>query len=420
MDMLKGDITLRIENYFDLGGTPSFSGLFLASGSFGLVNGDAEYSVTKEGEKTVYRYSGKGIELQAVFETVDKVCIRRDSIKNISGQEIEINDLVSRFCLDGNAYEIYTQYNGWEHESEGAWQKLVTQIGVSAGGIRTCEGATPMMGFHNLLSNKNLVFHLIPNAQWQMTAKKVADSGREKVVLEAGLCDKALRLKAAPGETIELPTLVFFDAANKTDLDAYKLHEWYNKNYPRRTLPVIYNSWLYCYNNLNIEDLLRQVDCAAELGFEAFMIDAGWYGKGEDWSDCVGDWVENTVNGPRGRLIEISERVREKGMIFGLWFEPERASQKSYAVAEHPEFYIQKKFLDFANPDAVNYMLETISKQIDKYHIGWVKFDFNDAVLPLDPSGNGFYRYMKGQKDFILRLRERYPKLYITNCANAR
>jgi len=408
---------MRIENYFDLGGSPGFSGLFLACGSFGTVDGDVEYHVAEEGGKKIFRYGGKDVELQSVFETVGDVCVRRDSIKNVSGQEIEINDLVSRFCLDGNAYEIYTQYNGWQHESKGSWQPLVTQVSAVSQGIRTCDGAAPMMGFHNLYTGKNTVFHLIPNAQWQMMAKKFPRKDRELVVLECGFYNRSLHLRVAAGECIELPTIVFFTAESKTDLDAYKLHDWFNGNYPRKTLPILYNSWLYCFDQLNIDALKNQADCAADLGFEGFMIDAGWFGNGVNWSAEVGDWEENTVSGPCGRLLELSERVRERGMIFGLWFEPERAAPSSRALAEHPGYYIASKFLDFANPDAVNYILDVLSKQIEKYEIGWLKFDFN-ASIPIDPSGNAFYRYMQGQKEFILRLRERHPDLYITNCAS--
>lgn len=40
--------------------------------------------------------------------------------------------MLSRFTLTGNEYEVYTQYNAWQHESKGVWQKLVTQIGTAA------------------------------------------------------------------------------------------------------------------------------------------------------------------------------------------------------------------------------------------------------------------------------------------------
>ena len=409
---------MNFDHYVDLKGKLGVSGLFFAAGSFGMIDGSECYERLDADKTTTFSYRNDTVCLEAEFTAMENgIVIRRDRFFNLSENEAEINSLSSRFTLTGNEYEVYTQYNAWQHESRGAWQKLVTQITAASEGIRTCDGATPIMGFHNLYTEKNTVFHLIPNAQWQMTARKFPQGDKEIAVLEIGFYDKALRLKVAPGEMIELPTVVFFEAESKIDLDAYKLHEWYNENYPRKALPILYNSWLYCFDNLNIDALLKQADCAADMGFEAFMIDAGWFGRGVDWGSEVGDWEENTVSGPCGRLRELSDRVRERGMIFGLWFEPERAAPSSRALAEHPDYYINQKFLDFANPDAADYMLGVISEQIDKYEIGWLKFDFN-ATIPYDPSGNAFYRYMQGQKEFILRLRERYPELYITNCAS--
>ncbi len=409
---------MYLKNLIDFGGKAGFSGLFFACGSFGIIDGDCNYTHEKMGEDKIYRYSNGTIALVATFtQKKNGVVIRKDYIENLSKEPFEINGLCSRFCMDGNAYEVYTQYNAWQHESSGGWQRLVTQVTAASQGIRTCDSAAPMMALHNLYTGKNTVFHLMPNAQWKMTARKFPRNDKEIVVVEAGFNNDGLRLLVAAGEKIELPTVIFFSADNKIDLDAYKLHEVYNELYPRRTLPIIYNSWLYCFDNLDIDALLNQVDCAAELGFEAFMIDAGWFGNGEDWGNAVGDWEENVVSGPKGRLIEISQRVRKHGMVFGLWFEPERANSQSKAVKEHPDFYINKKLLDFSNPEAVEYITNVISKQIEKYDIGWLKLDFNDSI-PLDPSGNAFYRYLQGQKRFIKTLRQRFPHLYLTNCAS--
>lgn len=409
---------MYLKNLIDFQGNAGFSGLFFACGSFGIIDGDCDYTYEEKGNDRIYRYTNEKIALVATFtQKKNGVVIRKDYLENISNKSLEINGLLSRFCLDGNAYEVYTQYNAWQHESSGGWQKLTTQVTAASQGIRTCEAAAPMMALHNLYTGKNTVFHLLPNAQWKMTARKFPLTDKELVVVESGFNGDGLRLQAEAGEKIELPAVIFFTAENKTDLDAYKLHEIYNELYPRKTLPVIYNSWLYCFDDLDIDALLNQVNLAAELGFEAFMIDAGWFGNGDDWSVSVGDWEENTVSGPKGRLIEISQRVREHGMIFGLWFEPERADPKSKAVQEHSDFYINQKLLNFANPKAVDYITDVISKQIEKYHIGWLKFDFNDSI-PLDPSGNAFYRYLQGQKRFIERLRGKFPNLYITNCAS--
>ena len=408
---------MNVDNYLDFSGTQNVSGLIFASGSFGLIDGTEKYTRSDTEEKTVFEYTGCAVKLKSEFtQYKNGVVIRRDSFQNVSDKEIEINSLLSRFSLDGNAYEVYTQYSAWQHENRGGWQNLITEIRASSQGIRSCDGAAPIMGFHNLYTNKNTVFHLLPNAKWQMSARKVAASLKEIVVVETGFHDTGLRLTVHANETIELPTVIFFSAESKTDLDAYRLHEVYNNLYPRKTLPVLYNSWMYCFDKLNIDDLIKQADCASKMGFEGFMIDAGWFGNGEDWFKSVGDWEENQLSGPKGRLSELSEYVREKGMIFGLWFEPERADKSSKSVAKHPEYYICDSFLDFSNPDAVDYILTLLSQQIERYHIGLLKFDFNDSI-PIDPTGCGFYRYLKGQKNFISRLREKYPDIYIINCA---
>ena len=409
---------MKLENVLSFEGEAGGAGLFYACGSFGTVDHATAYVCTETGNTKTFRYDYKEISLTAVFtEYPNGVIIREDSLENHASCPIEINTLFSRFSLDGNAYEVYTQYSAWQHESQGHWQPLVTQVVAASQGIRTCDGAAPMMALHNLHSGQNTVFHLLPNAQWKMTARKFPQKLKQIVIVETGFCNDNLHLTVQAGETISLPTVFFFHAKNKTDLDAYKLHTVYNMLYPRKTLPIGFNSWLYCFDNLDIDALIAQADCAAEMGFEAFMIDAGWFGNGANWENSVGDWSENTVSGPKGRLAELSEHVRRHGMVFGLWFEPERANPQSQAVQHHPDYYMDGTLLDFANPDAVTYITEVLSTQIEKYHIGWLKLDFN-ATIPADPSCSAFYRYMQGQKQFIENLRNKHPHLRITNCAS--
>ena len=411
---------MHFENYIDETRRNGCCGLLFASGSFGLVDGECEFVKSEEDGKTVYTAECGGVRLRTSFEDDGEVCIRRSTIENISDSSIVLNDFVNRFTLDGNHYDVYTQYSSWLHESTGGWEHLTTQIRAEAQGMRGCDGASPMMALWNCYTDKGVVFHLLPDAQWQFTAKKYPVNEKEIVVVEIGFSNTGLRMPLQTGECISLPEVIFFPVKNKTDLDAYKLHRYYNKAYPRKALPIFYNSWMHCFDNLNIEDLKAQADCAKAMGFEAFMIDAGWFGNGENWGVCVGDWEENMKSGPEGRLIEVSERVRENGMIFGLWFEPERATKKCKSVAMHPDYYIHTSgdcLLDFGNPDAVDFMVEKVASQIEKYHIGWVKFDFNMSI-PHDPSGCAFYHYLRGQARFIAELRARFPELYITNCAS--
>ncbi len=412
---------MRIENYVDERGVLGASGLFFAAGDFGVIDGDAAYTRTEVGGKVIYTHTNEKVRLAAEFSSEDGVLVRRGYLENLSDAVLDIRALTARFRMDGCEYEAYTQANGWMHESTGGRQRLITEVRVASGGIRTCQNVTPILGLKNLFTGKNTVFHLLPNAQWSMAAKRISGGEKDHIVVEAGFSDTALSLKVFPKEKIEMPEVIFYKAESDIDFDAYRLHAYFHRHYPRRKMPVLYNDWLYAYGKVDIDGHIRQAEAAADLGIEAFMVDAGWYGDGTlNWFEAVGDWEENPKSGPAGRLSELSARVRELGMIFGLWFEPERAGKQSRAYAEHPELFFEGKygtFLDFAKPEAVDYILGAVSAVIDRYHLGWVKFDFNEN-LPADPTGGAYYRYFKGQERFILRLRERYPDLYITNCAS--
>lgn len=413
---------MKVERFINFDKNEFYSGLFSAIGSFGVVNGLLEYKKEVNANVTTYKTEFNGVEFVAQF-TLHKngVVTRKDYLKNNTKSELVLNKFSSKFYMEGSDYDVYTQFSSWQHESSGAWQKLITQATASTLGVRTCDGATPMMALHNNHTGKSVVFHLVPNAQWKISAKKYFVGTQEPVLVETGFDDSGLNMKVYAGETIYLPEVIFYDANNKADLDCYKLHEYFNTNYPRKSLPVIFNTWLYCFDNLDVDDMLKQVDTTAELGFEAFMIDAGWFGYDKEWYNSVGDWAENTERGTKGRLKEISDRVRSLGMVFGLWFEPERASKNSHLYKEHPEFFFQgvhqhSALLDFANEKARNYVLELLCEQIDKYNIGWVKFDFNDTAL-YDQTGCSFYRYLSGQKQFVLDIKKRYPDMYITICS---
>ena len=164
---------MKLEKYIDQRKIKNVSGLFFVKGSFGWVESEAEYMCIEIDNKKVYEYKNDHVKLWAEFTSYPNgVVIRRDFIQNISKNPIELNQICSRFTMDGNAYDVYTQYNGWQHESTEGWQRLVTQVTTASQGIRTCEGATPIMALYNLYNGRNTVFHLLPNCQWRITARK--------------------------------------------------------------------------------------------------------------------------------------------------------------------------------------------------------------------------------------------------------
>ncbi len=400
------------------------SGPFAAYGSFGWIDGDKANMPKLTETDNAFKFNGDGFTIDCVYtEYEDGVVSRKDSFTNTSNKPITLNKYLSRFFFPFFETDVYTQHNAWSHESTGGWQPLVTGVTCQNAGIRTGDGATPMTAIYNRQSKKTTVFHLIPEGAWKITVMKKAYYGKnDNTVVEFSLGnDNPIAITIAPGETFEMPEIIYFNAENKTDLDAYKLHNYYNAKYPRRfPLPILFSTWLYRFNELDINKIFKQIETAAYLGIEYFNVDCGWFGEDIMFFENVGRWYESSVMGFKGKLKEVADKIHSEGMKFGLWFETERAWEKVECVKEHPEYYITSGdgdyFLDYSKEEAQDYTLEVLSKNIDAYGIDFIKFDFN-RTMSFDPSWNGFHRYIRGYRKFIEKLKAKYPNLYICNCA---
>ena len=391
---------------------------FRGYGSFGEISGEIQRNAgSLYNETSEYK-----IECKYEADSCG-VITRKDCFTNKSDKPIAINCLKSRFVFEGGEYEVYTQFNHWQNESTGGWQPLITSVSAEGAASRTTQNAAPFLVLWSNQAQRGVAFHLLPDSAWEMKVTNVGHYCKyNKVVVEIGISDYNFNLSVAPNETVDMPKIICYEIKNKVHMDCYKLHNYMHNHYPRRQLPVIYNTWMGFFDHITYENLVEQIEPAASLGAEYFVIDAGWFGKGLNWSNSVGDWSENMQTALAGRMIDIANKVRESGMKFGLWLEPERACPESDAVKMHPEFYIpgdvesEYCFLDFANEKAREWMLGVIFELIDKYGIEYIKDDYN-ANMYFDIYHTAFLKYHEGHKKFIQAIRDRYPNLYITCCA---
>lgn len=355
---------------------------------------------------------------QTLSKSSHGVYERQDILRNISDSEITISCLKSRFVLCAGDYEVYTQYNAWCNESIGAWQPLTTAITVGCQSVRSCTGASPFMALWNNQTNRGIVFHLLPESTWEMC---VSRTHSQQVLVEMGMDAPNLQLKLAPSQQIKLPQILYYEFMSKTDIDCYKLHRYCNDRFPKRKLPVMYDTWLDKFDKLNLEHTLQQVPLAAELGVEYFVIDAGWFGKNDLWIFNIGDWEESLNLGYQGQMLEVAKAVRANGIKFGLWLEPERAVEEAKTLESHKQFFIhggdRSYYLNFADEDARNYIFDVTRMLIETYGVEFIKFDFNDDLY-FDDSRTALTEYFKGYSLYIRRLRETFPHVYLENCAS--
>lgn len=392
---------------------------FHGYGSFGEINGTVE-----RGKSCIYQKTDEYLIKCTYEKDPYGVFTRHDTFTNISDHPISVSSLHSRFIFEGGEYEVYTQFNTWQNESTGAWQPLNTAVSVTGASSRTAQDGTPFMVLWSQQAQRGVAFHLVTNSAWEMKITRAGHYSKyTKVVAEMGILDYNFDVTLAPGESVTMPDIICYEVRNKVHMDCYKLHNYMHTKYPRKRLPIIYDTWMYRFDHITYENVSSQIALAADLGVEYFFIDAGWFGKGKSWSNSVGDWAENMTGAFCGRMIDIANEVRAAGMKFGIWLEPERADPESDAVRYHKEYYIHGDvesdcyFLDYANPKAREWMLGVIFDLIDKYGVEYIKDDYN-ADMYFDVYHTAFQKYHEGHALFIKAIRDRYPDIYLSSCAS--
>ena len=99
-----------------------------------------------------------------------------------------------------------------------------------------------------------------------------------KIVVEMGIMDYNFDVTVAPGEVVDMPQIICYEFKNKLDMDCYKLHHYMHTRYPRREMPIVYDTWMYRFDHVDVENVSSQIGLAADLGVEYFFVDAGWFG----------------------------------------------------------------------------------------------------------------------------------------------
>lgn len=395
--------------------TEKATDLFTVYGDFERPLGPA----TKNGNKITYKNSE--IELNSVTtKHTSGVFERCDTIKNISKRDVEISTLLSKFTLNGGEYLVYTQTSKHIKEGIGGWQPLVSGVFGMSDEIRTNQDVNPFVSVFNEQNQRGIAFHIMCNSGFEYRVSRHGEFLESKVVtVELGIKSQDFKCVLSPGEELCLPTILYYSFKSKLDMDAYKLHRYWNEKKPH-SLPIVYNTWMSHFDYIDFDNLMSQLERAEALGCEYFTVDAGWFGKTQLWWDVVGDWQESNESAMKGRLLEFANCVRKKGLKFGLWFEIERANPKCENVKAHPEYYLcegEHCFVDFANKEACDFIYGVLKANIDKYGVEFIKFDLN-APLCYDKNRCSFIKYFEGYNYFLSKIKADYPSLHLECCAS--
>lgn len=370
-----------------------------------------------------------GIQVTAEFALDERTGVvkRKDKIINLSSEKRIVFNPIIVYSTSDKKSRVTVMHNTWCHESqlESRSIKDIDNLTFGSRG-RSCSGYAPYFTVAEAKdeSNEKLIFNLLPCGDWRTSISKIEDDRGSRLMIEIDRYQEDVKLELEPEAEYELQLDSLLQTANDIRKAGADLQRYAYKNLKKldyKSLPVVYNTWFDNFHYLSLEGLEKQLETAATIGCEVFVIDAGWYGLiKEDWSD-VGDWREKTEVFQPGSLSEFADTVRDRGLDFGIWMEPERVYKEVPVRREHPEWFLKGEgdyfYPDLMQQEAYNWLYSEITGVIEKYQVRWIKLDCN-FDFGEDPYQKGHQGRMQAWYQLLEELAHEFPDLTIEGCAS--
>ncbi|MFI2490448.1 alpha-galactosidase [Promicromonospora kroppenstedtii] len=252
-----------------------------------------------------------------------------------------------------------------------------------------------------------------------------------RTVLGAGPLLRPGEITVEPGAAFRTPAALFVWSDAGLDGLGHRFHRYVRgrPHHPRRPRPVTLNTWEAVYFDHDLGKLTRLARVAADVGVERFVLDDGWFLGRRDDSAGLGDWRVDPGPWPDG-LHPLVEVVRERGMEFGLWLEPEMVSLDSELARAHPDWLLQpignevrpwrnQYVLDVSRADVFDHLLKAVSALVTEYRLDYVKWDQNRDLIEAVTAGRAnVHRHTAAVYRLLAALRDRHPGLEIEACAS--
>ncbi|GAB2729251.1 glycoside hydrolase family 36 protein [Streptomyces bullii] len=302
-----------------------------------------------------------------------------------------------------------------------------------------CDGHLPMGALTERGAGRAWVWQVESPAGWRWD---LSERAHGTCLAVNGPTDAAhqWRVRLTPGEEL---TTVPAALALGTGLDAAlgaltTYRRAVRRPHPDHAeLPVVFNDYMNTLmGDPTTAKLLPLIDAAAEAGAEYFCVDSGWYDDDtRGWWDSVGEWLPSARRFPDGGIRAVLDRIRERGMVPGLWLEPEVVGVRSPVAAQlPPEAFFQRDGvriaeqgrhqLDLRHPAARAHLDKTVDRIVGDWGVGYLKLDYNIVVDPgtcaptdLAP-GAGLLGHAHAYLDWLSGVLDRHPGLVIENCAS--
>ena len=258
--------------------------------------------------------------------------------------------------------------------------------------------------------------------------------------LVMGINDRLFSYVVGPGEDFDTPAVLMTYTHKGLTKMSHNYHNFFRNNLNRSKFvkdvkrPILINTWEAAFFDFDDEKLVEIAKAARDMGVEMIVMDDGWFGKRDDDNSGLGDWVVNEKKIKCG-LPKLVSQIKDLGMKFGIWFEPEMVSEDSDLFRAHPDWAMEipgrravrsrnQLVLDVSRREVQDYLIRSINGILDSANIYYVKWDINRAitdlwsnVLPADRQGEISHRYVLGLYRVMDGIIKTHPDIMFEGCA---
>lgn len=370
----------------------------------------------------------------SVFEDYDVItrCVRyenkgEEAVELLSAQSVTIDFYAPE-------YKLMHLYGDWTREANVEYSSL-DHMHIC---IDSKRGSSSAMAqpFAALLapnatedSGKVFGFSFVYSGSFQIEAER--DSvGQTR--MNVGISPFDFNWKLDRNETFQTPEVVLVYSGQGIGQMSRRFHIIYRERlcrgvYRDKVRPIVINHWDATGPDYTEEKLVQIAEAGAEIGLELFVLDDGWFGDAAPGVRPLGDWFPDKRKLPGG-LKKLAEGVNEKGMKFGIWFEPEVISPETHLYQEHPEWCMHapgkestqmfhQLLLDLAKTEVQEHLVKAISDILDSANIAYVKWDYNRNIVETENQMHR-HKYMLGLYRVLETLTEKYPDVLFEGCSS--
>ena len=385
--------------------------------------------------------TGLEADLQYVVFEAHSLVVRSACLRNTANIPMLLEHALS-LCMDFSTadYDWITLYG--RHESECNIQRTPLHHGIqSIGSLRghSSPHYNPFMALAQPCATEEQgeVFGVALVYSGNFLAQAEVDQTNSTRLL-LGLHPTDFCWQLQPQQSFQTPQAVLAFSSSGLGGMSRTFHRFFAQHLitdVAKPRPILINNWEATEWNFTTQKVLEIAQTAAKLGVELFVLDDGWFGKREDITSGLGDWMVNTQK-MMGGLTSLVQQINALGMRFGLWFEPEMVSVDSDLYRAHPDWCLHDSdryqtpsrgqlVLDLSRSEVVDYLFDAMSAVLESANITYLKWDYNRSMTNVHSAAQypqqqreTWHRCVLGMYTLYARLRERFPHILFEGCAS--